>query len=341
VPTTQLSEPPIRTPFDGPGATGISWAWIKWIQDLYSWVTNLLFSNIGGSLNVSQINATGTPGPTTALFGGNGTQGAWQVPAGGGGGGTVTSVALDGDGVVFDASVPGSPITTAGTLKPALAKYYQGNFLKTPTPGGPAVMSPWEAGPIGNLDLPADVVTSITDDTNVTGSIAAQDLTLGWTGQLGLARGGTDADLSATGGANEVLQQTTSGGAVTVGQLGNPSLKSYTKVDLTAQTNSIGSTTLFAVGASGAGTYRVSISAVTTTAGTSGDTLTVTIGWVNESGAATFTTATLDLSTLSAELDVTQILSSAASQNITYSTTVSAILGNPQYSLHLRLEYLG
>lgn len=38
-------------------------------------------------------------------------------------------------------------------------------------------------------------------------------------GTLGLARGGTNANLSATGGTSQVLKQTTLGGAVTVGQL--------------------------------------------------------------------------------------------------------------------------
>jgi hypothetical protein len=39
--------------------------------------------------------------------------------------------------------------------------------------------------------LNASVVQSVTNDTNVTGSINTQNLTLGWTGQLGVARGGT------------------------------------------------------------------------------------------------------------------------------------------------------
>ena len=44
------------------------------------------------------------------------------------------------------------------------------------------------------------------------------------TGLLGLAQGGTDADLSATGGANQVLQQASVGGGVTVGQLATTNL---------------------------------------------------------------------------------------------------------------------
>lgn len=44
-------------------------------------------------------------------------------------------------------------------------------------------------------------------------------LTAATTNQLLLSRGGTGADLSATGGSNQVVQQTSSGGALTVGQL--------------------------------------------------------------------------------------------------------------------------
>lgn len=67
-----------------------------------------------------------------------------------------------------------------------------------------------------------------TDDTNVTltlgGSAAtalvnAASLTLGWTGQLGLARGGTHADLSATGGAKNYLKQASVGADITVGTI--------------------------------------------------------------------------------------------------------------------------
>ena len=46
---------------------------------------------------------------------------------------------------------------------------------------------------------------------------SAADIT---SGQLGLARGGTGADLSATGGAGQVLKQSSAGGAVSVGALG-------------------------------------------------------------------------------------------------------------------------
>lgn len=46
-------------------------------------------------------------------------------------------------------------------------------------------------GTLAAARLNANVVQAITNDTNVTGSIATQNLTLGWTGTLSPARGGT------------------------------------------------------------------------------------------------------------------------------------------------------
>lgn len=50
--------------------------------------------------------------------------------------------------------------------------------------------------------LNANVVQGITNDTNVTGSIATQNLTLGWTGTLAVARGGTGAGDASTARTN-------------------------------------------------------------------------------------------------------------------------------------------
>src|ERR1051326_9051967 len=75
---------------------------------------------------------------------------------------------------------------------------------------------------------PTPTALTKTDDTNVTltlgGSpttalLQSTSLTLGWTGQLGLSRGGTAADLSATGATHDVLQQSSMGAAITVGRL--------------------------------------------------------------------------------------------------------------------------
>ncbi len=52
--------------------------------------------------------------------------------------GTVTSVAMTGDGTVFSAGVSGSPVTTSGTLAPALASHAANTVLAGPTSGGAA-----------------------------------------------------------------------------------------------------------------------------------------------------------------------------------------------------------
>lgn len=75
------------------------------------------------------------------------------------------------------------------------------------------------SGTLAAARLNANVVQSITNDTNITGSISAQKLTFAWNGQLALNRGGTGSDLSTTGGAAQYLKQASSGAAVTVGTI--------------------------------------------------------------------------------------------------------------------------
>lgn len=51
--------------------------------------------------------------------------------------GSVTSVAMTGDGTVFDSTVSGSPVTTSGTLAPALLTQAANTVLAGPTAVGP------------------------------------------------------------------------------------------------------------------------------------------------------------------------------------------------------------
>ena len=62
--------------------------------------------------------------------------------------------------------------------------------------------------------LNSNVVQSVNNDTNVTGSISAQALNLGWTGTLAVARGGTGASTAQTArsGSNLNIDQLTSVG---------------------------------------------------------------------------------------------------------------------------------
>jgi microcystin-dependent protein len=52
--------------------------------------------------------------------------------------GTVTSVAMTGDGVIFNSTVSGSPITTSGTLAPSLLTQAANTVLAGPTSGAAA-----------------------------------------------------------------------------------------------------------------------------------------------------------------------------------------------------------
>jgi len=146
-------------------------------------------------LNLNGINELDFPSGVSSVSVANGVA---TVNLTGGGGGGVSSVAMTGDGVIFNAVVPGSPITTSGTLAPSLLSQSANQILAGPTTGV-------AAAPTFRSLVAADIPN--LDASKIT------------TGQLALARGGTNADLSATGGASQVLKQLSAGAAITVGQL--------------------------------------------------------------------------------------------------------------------------
>lgn len=98
----------------------------------------------------------------------------------------------------------------------------------------------------GNLTGVNDTNVTLTLGGTPTGALLkATSLTLGWTGTLGLSRGGTAADLSATGGAGQYLKQASLGGAVTVGTIPASDIASgaaLTKTDDTNVTLTLGGT---------------------------------------------------------------------------------------------------
>jgi hypothetical protein len=81
-----------------------------------------------------------------------------DMPSSGAGSGTVTSVALTGDGTVFNAAVPGSPVTASGTLAPSLHTQVQKTFFAGPTSGADAAPT---FRTIAAADLP---ITQYTDE---------------------------------------------------------------------------------------------------------------------------------------------------------------------------------
>lgn len=114
------------------------------------------------------------------------------------------------------------------------------------------VATPSSVAGIPTSDITGAAALTRTNDTNVTLTLGgtpntallqAVSLTLGWAGLLGLARGGTNADLSATGGASQVLKQTTAGGAVTVGQLATTDISGFPTIAANVYTPTLTNTT--------------------------------------------------------------------------------------------------
>lgn len=98
-----------------------------------------------------------------------------------------------------------------------------GQYLKQVSVGASITV-----GTIPASDIASGAALTRTNDTNVTVTLggtpatallAATSLTLGWAGTLGLARGGTAADLSATGGAGKYLKQASVGAVITVASI--------------------------------------------------------------------------------------------------------------------------
>ena len=137
-----------------------------------------------------------------------------------------------------------------------------------------------------------------------------------------------------------------SGSAVVVGNTTSAS-GTLGASSLTAQTGSIAAVTLLTGTTATAGMYRVSAYMKTTTAGTAG-TVKATVAW-NDGAAQTLdvplmttagAAATVPLNTLNAFGQGSVVVYAAASQNISYTTTVTGATGSPQYYIYVRIEKL-
>ncbi len=126
---------------------------------------------------------------------------AGDLPAGTG---TVTSVAMTGDGVVFNSAVSGSPVTTSGTLAPSLHTQASNLVLAGPTTGSAAAPT-FRA--LVTADMPAGTgtVTSVALTMPSIFSVAGTPVTTS----------GTLAVTLATETANTIWAGPTSGGAAT------------------------------------------------------------------------------------------------------------------------------
>jgi hypothetical protein len=119
-------------------------------------------------------------------------------------------------------------------------------------------------------------------------------------------------------------------------------------VNLVNQNANVSSATLYAVPASGAGTYRVSCYAVETTADGASSTLpNIGIGWTDSDSSvsllASTVTSTNTANAPGAFAQGIQTVYAKASTNITYQTSgyASGTAGAMKYAVHIKLEYLG
>lgn len=121
----------------------------------------------------------------TSILYGNGSGGFSNVTVGSGlsfvggtltstgSGGTVTSVGMTGDNVIYASAVTGSPVTTTGTLVPALKTQTANTFLAGPTTGSAAT-------PTFRAMVAADLVNNGANPTASVGASAVNGSATTW-----------------------------------------------------------------------------------------------------------------------------------------------------------------
>lgn len=156
--------------------------------------------------------------------------------------------------------------------------------------------------------------------------------------------------MSATGGANFVVQQGGSGNKFTVAQLANKQLLNWSAADGINQANNTAPTGMFFVNAGQNGLYRVTAYAiVTTVAGTSSTLPDTEIIYTDADNSQVFT---VPLTTGSTGNLLTTVQTATAVMNVKASTTISFGVGqvtpyasNPatamRFAFHIRVEYIG
>jgi hypothetical protein len=244
-------------------------------------------------------------------------------------------IVFDADGLVDTLPLKDSGTGFIGIL--SWAGIGSGETIALPVGANSTLLSNNSTINVSNKTLLTSTVVRCNTGTGVT----FQDQT-GTTKQMRF-------DLSGITAATTRAQkwQDTAGSVVTVGNTASASGVLGT-IALTAQTNSLAAQTLLTGNASSAGLYRLSFYLKTTTAGSGGDVVKVTAAW-NDGAAqtldvpmlnATAIVNNLDLSTLNAFVQGSIVVKAAASQNVTFTTTVTKA-GSPVYSVDARIESLG
>lgn len=149
----------------------------------------------------------------------------------------------------------------SGETAPSDAQYYVAT-------ASPELTNERNLGALASGFLKVTVAAGVATPSTVS-SITTAD----FTGQLALSKGGTAADLSVSGGASQVLKQTTAGGAVTVGVLSTSDLSNGSNVALLSGTNAFTGANTFEAGG-GTTTYAPGgrLHAITSTVTTTGTT---------------------------------------------------------------------
>ena len=140
--------------------------------------SQLSFSNLSGSVSTGQL-------PTVPVANGGTGQTSFSAGLLRSSGSALSSAELSGDCTTSGSNAVNCTKTNGTSFAPSAT---------TDTTNAANITS----GVFTSPREPATTVNSITNDTNVTGSIATQNLTLGWTGQLSLARGGTGQSTAAS-----------------------------------------------------------------------------------------------------------------------------------------------
>jgi hypothetical protein len=167
--------------------------------------TNLNAANITGNVAVAQLNS-GTSASSSTFWRGDGT---WATPTSSG----VTSVGLSLPGVIFNASVTGSPVTSSGTLTPTLLVQTSNSFLAGPISGSTAT-------PAFRAMVSADVPGGILNSNQLDTATKAQ---------LALAGTGSGIATSSGTGTNTTLMGLSLTNSATIGMtVTNNQIQAYT-----------------------------------------------------------------------------------------------------------------
>ena len=122
-------------------------------------------SNAGSPTRLNLPTTSGTINQVLTTDGGNPQQLRWTTIAGSG---TVTSIGMTGDGVIFNTTVTASPVTSAGTLVPVLLTQTANYGLFGPTTGAAATPT-FRAMVLA--DLPAIAASNLSNGVTGSGAI--------------------------------------------------------------------------------------------------------------------------------------------------------------------------